>query len=256
MSRDLDPTHLQREQRVRFDWGATAAQALAADADIAVVVDVLSFTTTVSVATARGMTVHPFPWRDDRAAAFADSLGATLAVGRLEETLLDQRGVSLSPAAMSRVRGVDRILLPSPNGSTIASLLADAGATVVAASLRNATAVGRWVALEGGTVVIIAAGERWDDGSLRPGVEDLWGAGGVAAALVDAGITELSPEAWVAESAFRAVRGDLVTEMAGCASGLELIGKGFEDDVAMAAELDATDVVPVMTDGAFEGRLR
>ena len=42
-------------QDVRFDWGPNGAQALVADArpgDVAVVVDVLSFTTAVSVAIA------------------------------------------------------------------------------------------------------------------------------------------------------------------------------------------------------------
>jgi len=40
----------QAASRVRFEWGLAGADAIAADADIAVVVDVLSFTTTLSVA--------------------------------------------------------------------------------------------------------------------------------------------------------------------------------------------------------------
>lgn len=44
--------HRQGEYRIRFDWGAAGAAAVAGDADVVVVVvvDVLSFTTTLSVA--------------------------------------------------------------------------------------------------------------------------------------------------------------------------------------------------------------
>ena len=106
------------------------------------VVDVLSFTTTLCVAVERGMTVLPYRWKDERAAAYAEERAATLAVGRLEARSLPPKlGVSLSPAAMARVSGVDRVVLPSPNGSSISFGLADSGCTVVGACLRNRTAV-------------------------------------------------------------------------------------------------------------------
>ena len=44
------------------------------------------------------------------------------------------------------VSGVERVVLPSPNGSTISFALASTGARVVAASLRNASAVAQHVA--------------------------------------------------------------------------------------------------------------
>ena len=180
----MNPHHRQLDHRVRFDWGPTGAAAIAEGADVAVVVDVLSFTTTLCVAVERGMTVLPYRWKDERAAAYADERAATLAVGRLEaRSLPGGAGVSLSPAAMARVSGVDRVVLPSPNGSSIAFGLADSGATVVGACLRNRTAVADWLPTHGGTVAVVAAGERWPDGSLRPGAEDLWGAGAVLALL-------------------------------------------------------------------------
>ena len=162
--------------------------------------------------------------------------------------------VSLSPAAMAQVTGVERIVLPSPNGSTICFALAETGARVLAASLRNASAVaatGAAGAATGASLAVIAAGERWPDDTLRPAIEDLWGAGAVIAALVDLGVAGLSPEARVAEQAFRAVRPDLAAELAACAGGVELAAAGFGDDVEVAARLDVSRVVPVLRGEEF-----
>jgi 2-phosphosulfolactate phosphatase len=182
---------------------------------------------------------------------YAVERSATLALGRLEARSLEDAGgtaVSLSPAAMSRVIGVDRVVLPSPNGSAIAFGLADAGCTVVGACLRNRAAVARWLQGQDGTVAVVAAGERWPDASLRPSVEDLWGAGAVLALLPSGG---LSPEAGVAAAAFRAVQPTLHESLRACASGIELADADFADDVDAAAELDASDVVPVLIGGEF-----
>ncbi|GEP39348.1 hypothetical protein NPS01_30110 [Nocardioides psychrotolerans] len=183
--------HAQAGHRVRLEWGPTGAAAIAAGADVAVVVDVLSFTTTLTVAVERGMVVHPWGWRDERAAAHAEALGAVLAIGRFEQrSIAPGATVSLSPAAMAQVSGIERIVLPSPNGSAISSGLRDAGVEVVGACLRNRTAVARWLAprvAAGAVLAVVPAGERWPDGTLRPAAEDLWGAGAVVDALVLAG---------------------------------------------------------------------
>ncbi|MEW2136518.1 2-phosphosulfolactate phosphatase [Streptomyces sp. NPDC005409] len=242
---------LQAGHGVRFEWGPAGAALLAKDTACLVVVDVLSFTTSVTVAVESGIRVFPYRWRDETAAAFADQVGASLAVGRSKAT--GTSPWSLSPAALQRAPFTPRLVLPSPNGSTIAAAAGDS--TVVAGSLRNSTAVGRWLADRGyGTAeqpaVVVAAGERWPDGSLRPALEDLLGAGAVIAALRRCGRDQLSPEAAMAAAAFDGVE-DVGVAIADCASGRELIEWGYADDVAIATELDASEVVPVLTGGAF-----
>jgi 2-phosphosulfolactate phosphatase len=245
----MNPAHRQLEHRVRFEWGPTGAAAIAEGADVAVVVDVLSFTTTLCIAVERGITVLPYRWKDDRAAAYAADRGATLAVGRLEALSLPAGvGVSLSPARMAQVSGVDRLVLPSPNGSAISFGLADRGCRVVGACLRNRGAVARWLLAHSGPVAVVAGGERWPDDTLRPCAEDLWGAGAVLALLPD---EDLSPEARLAADAFRAVEPRLRAALHGCAGGRELAEAGFAEDVDVAAELDASNVVPVLSDGTF-----
>lgn len=235
----VNRAHRQLSHRVRLDWGATGAAAIGEGAGVAVVVDVLSFTTTLTVALERGITVLPYLWNDDRAAAYAGSRSATLAADR-------RRG--LSPAAMATMAGAGRVVVPSPNGSSICFGLAGRACSVVGASLRNRSAVARWLAAQDGTVAVVAAGERWPDGSLRPCAEDLWGAGAVLALLPEA---ELSPEARLAAAAFRAVEERLHAELRACASGRELVEAGFGDDLDLAAELDVADVVPVLEAGEF-----
>lgn len=250
-----DPAHRQAGHRLRTEWGPTGAAAVAEGVDVAVVVDVLSFTTTLSVALERGTTVYPYRWRDEQAASYAAERDAVLAVGRLDARQ-GQGGVSLSPASMASVEGVERLVLPSPNGSAIAFGLAGLGCTVVGASLRNAAAVAAWVPA-GASVAVVAAGERWPDGSLRPAVEDLWGAGAVLAGLADLagpGRSDLSPEARGAVTAYDGVRGRLREELLACASGRELVAKGFASDVWIAAEPDVSSVVPVLVGDAFVDR--
>ncbi|RIQ23852.1 2-phosphosulfolactate phosphatase [Jiangella rhizosphaerae] len=236
---------------VRLEWGPAGARRLAPHVACLVVVDVLSFTTAVSVAADAGTTVHPYAWRDETAAAYAGSVGARLAVGRKAATT-DQPW-SLSPAALRDAPVTPRLVLPSPNGSGIAAAARDdPSVAVVAGCLRNAAAVGRWLTESGyGTadrpVAVVPAGERWPDGSLRPALEDLLGAGAIVAAL---GGARPSPEAAAARAAVDAT-GDIAATLRDCASGRELIAYGFPDDVAIAAERDHSDVVPVLAGGGF-----
>ena len=238
---------------VRCEWGLEGARRLIAAGDVAclVVVDVLSFTTAVSVAVDAGTRVFPYRWRDETAAAFATARDAGLAVGRGAAT--PATPWSLSPAALREARLPARLVLPSPNGSTIAAAAADAGCPVVAGCLRNARAVGSWAARRGygsadRPLAVVPAGERWPDGGLRPALEDLLGAGAVISALGAAG--GLSPEARTAAAAFTSTP-DLGAALAECASGRELAARSYGDDVTVAAGLDASNVVPLLTDGAF-----
>ncbi len=151
----------QHGYRIGFDWGPVGAEVVAGN--LVAVVDVLSFTTAVTVAADLGIDVYPYRWRDETAVAYAKQYDAHLAVGRSEAGPGD---VSLSPITIRQATGVTRLVLPSPNGSTIAQQLSDSGATVIAVSLRNRLAAAEWVnqrlaedpSLK---VVAIAAGERW-----------------------------------------------------------------------------------------------
>lgn len=236
---------------VRFEWGAYAAAQLATNSAGMVIVDVLSFTTCVAVAVDRGTRVFPYPWRDSSAQAFAAEKRAALAVGR--RSTGPNAPWSLSPAALRRAPFTPRLVLPSPNGSAIAA--ACRAPLVIAGCLRNAAAIGRWLAGEGfgspdQPVTVIAAGERWPDGSLRPALEDFLGAGAIITALSEHSPGELSPEAAAASVCF-ATTPDIARAVTGCASGRELTQAGFTEDVAVAAALDTSETVPVRTDGSF-----
>ena len=233
---------------VRFDWGPVGAAAVGRDAQVLVIVDVLSFTTATTVAVERGVAVYPAP-DEEVAAALADEVGGEVAVGRREVT--EGCPWSLSPAALRTARAPSRLVLPSPNGSAMASV---ARGVVVAACLRNASAVAAWLIrrhMRGDEpVTVVAAGERWPDGSLRPASEDLLGAGAVLAALAerDGGIE--SPEAACARAAYEGMQ-SVPDAVRRSASGVELADAGFGEDVEIAAEINATNVVPVLIDGAF-----
>lgn len=251
------PEHRQLPYDVRFDWGLTGAGAAAADSpagkvDVAVVIDVLSFTTTLSVAIDAGIEVLPYPSHDDSALRYATDNNADLAVTRNAYTF---GSVSLSPSTIRSAQSVTRLVLPSPNGSTISYALRSTAGLCVGASLRNARATAVWIAQSyphSAVVSVIAAGERWPDGTLRPSIEDLWGAGAVIGHLIDMSPTRSpSPEAEVAAQAWRSIAGQASSALHRSASGQELIAAGYVQDVEIAAEVDQSQSVPVLTGDHF-----
>lgn len=102
----MNPAHSQATASVRFDWALTGAIAISDAAEVAVLVDVLSFTTAVTVAVEAGTLVLPWRWAERAAAEpYARQHDAVLAVGRSHIT---PGQVSLSPASMRRTE------LPAP----------------------------------------------------------------------------------------------------------------------------------------------
>ena len=239
----------QRSASVRFEWGPAGASALSEEDGCLIIVDVLSFTTAVSVVTGRGTAVIPYPMGQPGVEAFAAQHDADIAVGRREVTA--ERPWSLSPAALALAPPSARLVLPSPNGS---ALSAAADGVVAAGCLRNSSAVAAWAIDQGygraeRPIAVVAAGERWPDGSLRPAVEDALGAGSILARLRSSGL-DLSSEADVAATTFSATR-DITASIWRCGSALELVSSGFRGDVELALEVDADDHVALRSDGAF-----
>jgi 2-phosphosulfolactate phosphatase len=228
----------QAPYRVRFEWGPAGLGALATD--IVVVVDVLRFTTAVDAGVSHGIAVYPYRWRDQSAVEFAGRMDAQLADG-------EPGSPSLSPGSLTRLEPGGRVVLPSPNGSTCAALASAAGAIVVAACLRNAGAVSSWLARQRGSISVIACGERWPDGSLRPSLEDHLAAGAVLAGLGE----DVSPEARAAVAVWRDSEARIAEVMAACTSGRELLQRGWADDLRYASQVNASQVVPILIDGAF-----
>jgi 2-phosphosulfolactate phosphatase len=243
-------THGQTQYQVRFDWGLDGAAAIGEGADVIVLVDILSFSTTVDIATGHGLHVMP-AWPED-AAATAERIGAVVAGKRGD-------GLSLSPASITAesVGDTERLVLTSLNGAAIAAALAGGPALVVAASLRNRRAVADWVLAQQGdrgdrfTIAVVAAGELREDGSLRFAVEDLLGAGAVIDALADVGIDYCSPEAAAAAAAYTGLRNATGHLIGASASGRELAEGGFRADVDLAIERDVSSQVPVLGEFGF-----
>lgn len=230
----------QAEFEVRCEWGEAGVTLLAPISDAIIIVDVMSFSTDVVIAAARGASVFPWRFRDDSAVEFARSMNAELAGPRGEARY------SLSPASLMTIPPGTRLVLPSPNGSTLSL---SAGETpTLAGCLRNSQAVAKAASSHGSKIAVIPCGERWaSDHSLRPAIEDLIGAGAIIRCLGGS----LSPESQTAVTAFRDSEADISSRLRQCVSGRELIAKGFEQDVVLAAQVDVDDCAPVLRDGAY-----
>lgn len=226
---------------VGLEWGPQGLRQLSESCECVVIVDVLSFSTSVAVAVARGAAVWPHSG-SDRAEELARAIGATLVRGRNM-----REGRTLSPASLLDVTEGERLIMPTDNGSVISHAALMSGLTVVAGSIRNASAIAAWAAGRYSSIGLVPVGEQWPDGTMRPCYEDLIGAGAIAGALRDLGADNgFTPDARAAAAAF-----DHRDSIAEVPSGRGLVDRGFAEDVRLAEILDADHVVPVLRDGRY-----
>lgn len=241
----------QDRHRCRLEWGHRGAKAAAERGDILVVVDVLSFSTTVATAAHHGVVIYPSLTKDKF--RLAERVGAEVAFRRHEVPQLGR--FSLSPRTFVGADRGAKVVLESLNGATCC-ILGKPCPHVVIGCLNNARAIGENVNglldLTERGVTILACGERWptrfDDEQLRMAVEDYLGAGAIISQIR----VDKSPEAKVAAAAFEAVSGRLEETLLLCGSGIELCSKNYADDVRHASRLDLYDCVPVVqADGSI-----
>jgi 2-phosphosulfolactate phosphatase len=233
----------QSEFDLRCEWGLHGVAQLAPISDVVVIVDILSFTTCVEIATNNGAIIFPYAYKDESVVDYAKSVQAELASHRQRWTTT---GYSLSPKSIEQIPSGTRLVLPSPNGSFLT--LTTGNTPTLAGCLRNCQAVAQFAQKYGNKIAVIPGGERWkDDGTLRPAFEDLIGAGAILNYLHGS----LSPEAQMAVATFQAFEHDLLGYLQKCSSGKELIAAGFESDVELAAAYNISDCVPLFTDNAY-----
>ncbi|BAY30281.1 putative lipoprotein [Nostoc carneum NIES-2107] len=230
----------QAEFNLRCEWGVQGVVQLAPISDVIIIVDVLSFSTATEIATNKGAIIYPYQWRDDSAIDYAKSVKAELSQGRWAK-----EGYSLSPVSLTKIPAGTRLVIPSPNGSTLTLLTGNT--PTIAGCLRNCAAVAKFAQKYGSKISVIAAGEKWEDGTLRPAFEDLIGAGAILSCLHGS----LSPEAETAVTTFAAFQHDLLGYLKKCSSGKELIAKGYELDVELAAACNVSECVPLLIDKAY-----
>lgn len=236
----------QREYDIRFEWGLRGLEELAPISDLVIIVDVLSFTTSVDVVVGNQGVVFPYLGAADGVADYAKSVEAVYASRERDAAY------SLSPAQLATIPAGTRLVLPSPNGSTLS--MSTGETPTMAGCLRNARAVAAKANELGQQISVIGAGEKWqyDQPILRPGVEDLLGAGAIISFLNG----RLSPEAEMALAAFESAQSTLKDKLYQCSSGKELIGRGFEEDVYYAAQFNVSEAAPLLVDKGYRDSSR
>jgi 2-phosphosulfolactate phosphatase len=258
---DSHAEHRQRAYDVRCEWGRRGVELLARECAVVVIVDVLSFCTSVDIALSRGARVLPQRWTaadtlsrhaapSSTAAREAAERGAVAAGSR------GGSGPSLRPSSLAGLARDTLLALPSPNGATLCAAAGGNRAVVLAGCLRNASAVAAAARAVGGPIGLVPAGERWPDDTLRAAAEDAVGVGAIITALRHSATAPLtySPEAQLAAAQFAAARlSGLPTVLSELSSGRELIADGYDEDVRLAADLDVSRAVPRLSDGVLHG---
>ena len=225
----------QSGYQIKFEYGLEGIKTLFDFTDIFIIVDILSFSTCVEIATSNDAKVYPFQWANEKAQEYSKEIDAILASKRNSAD-----SFSLSQSSLLKIPKGFKIVLPSPNGSTLS--LETNNKLTIAGCLRNAKAVAEYANKYGKNITVIASGEKWENNNTRFAVEDLIGAGAIISELKGS----LSPEGEIAKIVFENKKENLLQTLKNCSSGQELILKGFESDIDLSAQLNISSCVPVL----------
>ena len=244
----MENVYSQSGFQCRMDWGVRGVEEASSRGDIIIVVDVLSFSSTVTTAVHHGAIIYPFPRVGD-IVAFGKAIDAEVLLGRKEAREAGKPSLS-APSFRDESHRGKKFVLSSLNGATCAKASQKVPALLIGCLL-NASAVAR-VADKiqketGANVTVIACGERWrgdaeDRRELRPAIEDYLGAGAILEKLTGT----KSPEARLCITAFENAKSDLTELIWECASGRELRAWNFEDDVSYPSQIDTLNEVPIL----------
>ena len=231
----------------RMDWAERGTIEASNRGDIIIIIDVLSFSSTVTNAVHSGVTIYPFP-KVGGIQEFGKLVGAEVCLGRKEAR--EENTPSLSAPSFNESFRGKKFVLSSRNGATCTKASKKVPALLIGCFL-NVSAVAK-VANKiqketGANITVIACGERWsrineEPQELRPSIEDYLCAGAILE-LLDG---TKSPEARVCVSAFQCSKKDLTELLSDSSSGRELKARDFSSDVDFAIQFDKFQEVPIL----------
>ncbi|WP_088042370.1 2-phosphosulfolactate phosphatase [Bacillus sp. EAC] len=242
----------QSNYECRVEWGKRGAREAADRGDITIIVDVLSFSSTVVSAVNQGAIIYPYPPNLD-GKSYAEKIGGEYILGRNEAAILGK--ATLSPVSFNKDHANNKYVLCSLNGAFCCWIAAKVPALLIG-SILNASSVAAFAnqlkKQIKANVTIIPCGEVWNEvqeneDALRPSIEDYLGAGAILAELEGT----KSPEAEVCIGAYLHSKERINELIWECGSGKELRIKGFEQDVLHCSRLNSYNVVPKLENNCF-----
>ncbi|WP_442599809.1 2-phosphosulfolactate phosphatase [Neobacillus sp. D3-1R] len=242
----------QSPYSVRVEWGRRGAREAADRGDIVIIVDVLSFSTTVITALEYEAIIYPYPPHLD-GKEYAEKIGAEYILGRAEAAKIGK--ATLSPVSFHKEHSNKSYVLSSFNGAFCTWMASKVPALLVG-SIINASSVARVAnSLSKETnanITIVPCGEQWNEvqeneDSLRPAIEDYLGVGAILSYLVG----HFSPEAEVCLGAFLHSKEKIAELLWECGSGRELRERGFSADVKHSLQLNHYQTVPILKNDHF-----
>ncbi|MEH7303127.1 2-phosphosulfolactate phosphatase [Neobacillus drentensis] len=242
----------QSPYECRVEWGRRGAREAADRGDIIIIVDVLSFSSTVITALRYGAIIYPYPRTLD-GKKFAEKIGGEFILGRAEAAQIG--APTLSPVSFCQDHNNKKYVLTSLNGAYCTWISSQVPALLIG-SLLNAESVA--VAANQiqkhtkANITVIPCGEQWEgsreyEDTLRPAIEDYLGAGAILSYLEG----KKSPEAEFCMTSFLHSKEKLNNFIWDCGSGRELRGRGYETDVKHCSRLNIYPTVPLLNKDHF-----
>jgi 2-phosphosulfolactate phosphatase len=239
---------------IKVEWGQRGARDASDRGDIVIIVDVLSFSSTVVTAVDHGAEIYPCsPPINESVKAYAREINAQMVWGRAEA--LQFGGHSLSPTTFTSADRGQKFVMCSLNGAACTRVASKVPALLIGSFL-NASAVAQIAnqlrAKLNANLTVIPCGEQWpnsleNENKLRPGIEDYLGAGMIVSQLIGS----KSPEAEVCVGAFEYAENRLNELIWDAASSRELRERGYEQDVIHCSKVDISKAVPILVENRF-----